>query len=315
VLRLTIPAFDRATQIGGPLAKFDIQKAVRRITDAERPTHERAIELFTLLVAIHAGKSQANVTSHAAFDNETLVISVPRSVLRQARLLAAMKFLDQIESQWQIDNPARKPFLTRIATIEEFRTIYDNVIVKQGGWNKIRFLGDVRELERQINDWKRRARDVARIVEFSARFRENKAKPRHLGGVTMAFDIVSSKAGQRYFGTRTKRSQLQVAWKHFRCQAPFFYLLYTQKYQYFLKMIAGKNFASKWAVRANDRAKLLEFFAAYNAVARQLMPRNYRYSELELPSDTPEPKIDFEPFPETDKKAREVLREIADYRA
>ena len=311
------------------MIKYDVQKSVDYILDDENPTSLRAIWLFTLLVALHAGRSRAAVTGRKASQNgSSLFISVPRKVLREARLLAAMKFLDQIESEWRANNPGQPVRLAELAANDAYRQIFEKVVLKHGGWNKIRYSRGIRNLEDDISAWKRNARDVARIIEFSAKFQPNLAKPKQVGGITMAIDIVTSEPGRRYFHTKRKHAQLETFWKQLKSAAPFHYLLYVQKHPFVLQFIAGKNFPTRWRTHIEDSEKLLDFFIAYNQVVEHLAPRGYHYSLLNLPIPALLVKGDgkyglsrnaltasfFEVIKPTERHAKPVLQEIANYR-
>lgn len=297
------------------MASYDIQKAVDFILNRDKPAPLRAIKLFTLLVALHAGRSKAIVTGRgASLSQNSLVISVPRQVLRHARLLAGMKFLDHFESEWRARNPGVRATLADMAIVGDYDRIYTSIILKHGGWKKIRFTPSVQVFERQVRAWKRNARDVARIIDFSTRFEQDPAKRRLIGGVTMAIDIVTTNPGKKYFRTKKKSTQLEKAWSQQKSAAPFHYLLYTRKYPFFLKTIAGRRFAEKWLARIEDREGLLEFFAAYNAAVTRLRPRKYHYSLLSLPPNSRTLHFNFDPIRDTDEHAKGVLDAISNYR-
>ncbi len=293
--------------------KYDIQEAVDFITSGEKPATFRAVELFALIVALHAGTSEAKITGHQASNQEdSLILNVDQKLLKDAKLLAAMKLLDHIESEWSASHPGEKPTIQAMAQIYEYSQLYNEVILEHGGWKRIRFSDGIRNLEANVAELKPKAKDVSGIIEFSVRVSLNPKKPRQKGGVTMAIHILATKSGKDYFRTRTKKSQLEVNWAHFKAAAPFFYLLYVRKYQFFLKGIAGKKFATKWLKRVEDRKELLHFFAAYNAVVAHLKNRNYIYTPLCLPSDAAPVTIDFGKIDPLD--GQKVLGAIDRYR-
>ena len=88
-------------------------------------------------------------------------------------------------------------------------------------------LQSIRDLEDKLSEPRRRARPIARIIEFSCRFVPNPSKPKRLGGVTMATDIVTSVS---YFKVGVKDSILEEWWRDQQSAAPFFYLIYVLKY-------------------------------------------------------------------------------------
>jgi hypothetical protein len=294
--------------------KFDVQKAVDYIVDEKNPTRHRAIELFAFLVALHVGRSLVKVSGTKAVKSQIeskLVLNVPKKQLRAARMLAAMKMLDQLETSWARENDGKKPTLRRMSKIEEYEEIFNQIILKSGSWYRIRHLQSIRDLEEELVELRRRARSVARIIEFSCRFVPNSNKPKQLGGVTMATDIVTSVP---YFQLEVKDSTLERWWSDQQSAAPFFYLIYIQKYPFFLNKIVGKNFAQRFVARVEDRTKLLEFFSAYNSVVQRLSERGYKYAPLRLPDLSVALSLRCDPFRNASIEEREVLNAIDDYR-
>jgi hypothetical protein len=294
--------------------KFDVQKAVDYILDQQNSQRLRAIELFALLVALHVGRSCVKVSGKKAAqaqNDNNLVFNVSKKRLRAARMLAAMKMLDQLETDWAAENDDRKPTMKRMAKLKGYEEIYNRIILKNGSWYRIRHLQSIRDLEDELLEPRRRARSVARIIEFSCRFVPNPSKPKHLGGVTMATDIVTN---SNYFRVGVKDSTLEEWWRDQQSAAPFFYLLYVQKYPFFLNKIVGKNFARRYLAKADERAKLLEFFSAYNSVVQRLSQRGYNYAPLQLPDLSVTPSLSFDPFRNASSEEREVLNAIDGYR-
>ena len=82
--------------------------------------------------------------------------------------------------------------MDKMAKLEGYEEIYNQIILKNGGWYRIRHLQSIRDLEEGLSKPRRQARSIARIVEFSCRFVPNPSRPKHLGGVTMATDIVTN---------------------------------------------------------------------------------------------------------------------------
>jgi hypothetical protein len=295
--------------------KYDLQAAVDFITDPTKPSPLRAIEFFTFLVAIHACGPTAPITGSGKFEpGNSLVVIVSRKLIKDARLLAAMKFLERMEADWMEANPKRRPRLQRMAKLPDYALIYDKVILKNGGWYKLRYTTGLRDLEDEIRGWKKHARNVARIIEFSTRFKPRPDKPKQTGGPTMAIDIITHDAIRKYFGTTLKSTQLYPAWQRAKSVAPFLYLLYVRKYPYYLKLIAGKELPRRLVDKVSDRERLIDFLRAYNSVVQQLRPRNYHYTELKLPDgETHGQPLIFEAFSASDPNQSVVLDEIFSY--
>jgi hypothetical protein len=293
--------------------EFDVQTSVDYILDARHSAQSRAIEFFTLLVVLYRGRSLSAISGNKSSESgkSSLVIEIPRKAVSAARRLAAMKFLDVIEQDWRARHKDADCSIRSLTSVPEFEEIINRYIIENGSWRQLRFSTSIRALERQIKKWRKRARNVARIIEFSFRFVPDPKKAKQIGGVTMATDIVTS---ARYFGVTTKDTQLEKAWSRLKSAAPFFYLIYVQKYPFYFRKVAGKRFADRFVGYVSDYDRLAEFFVSYNYLAEQLRNRGYRYSLLRLPGDSKPSPLRSEPFGKKNAAEREVLDEIESYR-
>src|SRR5438309_4587594 len=106
--------------------RYNLQEAVDFILNENESRHVRAIRLFEFLVAIHIGKSRVQVCAkgQAANPPSNLVIEVSSKWLRAARLLIAMKILDQLETDWIMETQ-NEPRLQQLGKIPFFEQIYD----------------------------------------------------------------------------------------------------------------------------------------------------------------------------------------------
>jgi hypothetical protein len=293
--------------------KFNLQESVNFILDPNKLPALRAIELFAFLIALHLGKSDRKICGQRATDDKTsLVLNVSEKTIVNARILAGMKFLDQIEQNWIAKTGRDRVVLSELIKDPEYEEIINRIIFANGGWRKLRFVYSVRFLERKLRRWKTQARNVARIVEFSFRFEPNPKKRRQLGGVTMAIDIVTA---CKYFPVSVKDSQLEKSWSDLQSAAPFFYLIYVKKqHSFFLKKLAGKAFARRFARMAADQGKLTNFFGQYNSLIGVLRQRGYKYTPLLLPVNARVAPMSEFPFRESQKDQAAVLDEIRSYR-
>jgi hypothetical protein len=296
------------------VVEFNLQKSIDFVLDEQHSAKLRAIEFFAFLVALHLGRPLKNVTGRGSAEDNTssLVVEIPRKLIRAARVLSAQTFLDCIEQDWAARTGKNaKPLIRDMIEIPEYEEIHNRVISENGGWHKLRFLDSVRDVESDLAGWKRQARDVVRIIEFSFRFEPNPRRPKHLGGVTMATDIVTSVP---YFKVKVKDSQLEKSWSCLSSTAPFLYLIYVEKYPFYLKKIAGTRFAERFLAMVLDRQRLLEFFARYNFLVERLLGRGYRYSVVKLPAGTLQSVVHRDPFNIKRPGERQVVRAIERYR-
>jgi hypothetical protein len=293
---------------------FNLQEAIDHIVDTQRTPELRAIEFFTFLVALHLGRSKTKVTGFSSPANKSpsLILKITEKGIRDAKILCAMKFLDRIEQGWKIKNGQDVvPTIRDMIKIPAYEAILNQVILSNGSWYKLRYLDSVRDLEHKLAIRKKRARDVSRIIEFSFRFDANPLKRKQRGGVTMATDIVTRAP---YFKVGVKKSQLEEAWSHLRSAAPFLYLIYVQKYPYYLKKISGTQLAERLLAMIANQDRLLEFFAQYNFLIEALRERGYEYDRVNLPGNFVCTALKRDPFRRTSPAERAVLDEIVSYR-
>jgi hypothetical protein len=245
--------------------EFSLQESANFILEENNPPALRAIELFAFLVALHLGRSHRKICGPRASDDEaSTILDIPSRTIENARILAAMKFLDRIEQEWKEKTGSDSIIISELIKNHEYEEIINQIIFANGGWGRLRFVYSVRALEKKLERRKTQARKVARIIEFSFRFQPNSEKPKQIGGVTMATDIVTS---CKYFRIDGKDSQLEKSWSVLQNSAPFFYLTYVLKHPFYLKKIAGKNFPQRFLRMVLDQAKLVEFFGHYNSLA------------------------------------------------
>jgi hypothetical protein len=277
--------------------RYDIQKAVDYILDVNKPGDLRAIRLFVLVVVLHKGEAIARVTGHdASSTDNTLSIRISAATLRHARLLAGMKFIEQIERDWKKENSSKRATIKRMAGNREFASVYNKVILKHGGWYKIRYSPNLRQFQTELASHERFAKEISKLVDFSARFKPDPKKPKQIGGITMAIAIVTQGAGKSFYATEIKSTRMEDVWSHLRSSAPFLYLLHMQGWEFKIGNVVGKNFTKRWRKLSADIPYLQQFFAAYNVVVRRLAGRGYIYSQLNLPADLVEPEIKFFDF-------------------
>jgi hypothetical protein len=292
--------------------KFDLQESVDFILDQNNLPALRAIELFTFLVALHLGRSRRKICGPSATDDKpSLIVKISSKTAINTRILAAMKFLDRIEQEWKEKMGRDSIVLSELIKDPEYEEIMNRIILANGSWRKLRFVYSVRALENKLRKWKRQARNVARIIEFSFRFQPDPKKPKQIGGVTMAIDIVTT---CDYFNVAVKDSQLEKSWSDLQSAAPFFYLIYPQKHTFFLKKLAGKNFAHRFQRMVLDQGKLVDFFGQYNSLVGVLRHRGYRYTPLLLPENAKSAPLREAPFRRSEKDHSAVLDEIENYR-
>src|ERR1700730_9571544 len=115
------------------IMEFNIQHSVDYILDTEKSPQSRAVELFTLLVVLHRGASLTNISGQNSSESKTasLVLEVPAKIVRAARILAGMKFLDVIERSWKETHENNAvPLIRKMIEIPEYEEIVNRFITE-----------------------------------------------------------------------------------------------------------------------------------------------------------------------------------------
>jgi hypothetical protein len=125
--------------------EFNLQESANFILEENNLPALRAIELFTFLVALHLGKSRRNICgARANVDKASTILDIPSNTIANAKILAAMKFLDRIEEEWKEKTGRDSVVLSEMIKNPEYEGIFNQVILANGGWRRLRFVYSVR---------------------------------------------------------------------------------------------------------------------------------------------------------------------------
>src|SRR3954465_5698929 len=120
--------------------KFNLQESIDFILDQNNLPALRAIELFTFLVALHLGRSSRKICGPRATDEKaSLVLDISSKTILNAKILAAMKFLDRIEQDWKEKADRDSIVLSELSKDPEYEEIINRIIHPYGSWRKLRF--------------------------------------------------------------------------------------------------------------------------------------------------------------------------------
>jgi hypothetical protein len=82
--------------------KFNLQDSVDYILNSSNPPALRAVELFTFLIVLHLGRPTRKISGrNATYETSSLILEVSAKTVVNARMLAAMKFLDRVEHDYK----------------------------------------------------------------------------------------------------------------------------------------------------------------------------------------------------------------------
>ena len=221
-----------------------------------------------------------------------------------ARLFAALKLLEYIEAETVAKGGALT--LKALAANPHYAQIFDHVILKSGGWRRIRNLPPSTEFDEQIKIRRDEASSVVKLIDFSYRFAILKPKSRAKGGVNMARKIVRKAV---FYGYRKQATTLGTRWREYRLSAAFLYLLRVQKFDLFPKRISSTNFAAALLQQADDTDHLKEFFLDYQHLGQVLLTVGYSFPQLNANLGAIPPSLPMDPF------SNDIVEEIQKYKS
>jgi hypothetical protein len=242
----------------------------------------RAIRLFEFQICLYCPKAFSS-------KNDTFWQA-------NARLLASLTLLEHLKGEIAANDKKEALSLSELAANPDYAKIFDDVIMKSGGWRRIiRGLMPSREFDEQIDIRKRQSVSVTKLVDFSYRFAHLKIKTLAKGGVTMARSIVSTVPSYKY---NRGLSTLKSRWKEYGLTAGFLYLLRIQKFELTPYRVTDDEFAKELLQQAGDIAQIREFFQAYQYLCNILNARGYRFPTISSDVCKLSDSLAFAPFPE-----------------
>jgi hypothetical protein len=261
---------------------LDLDETARILTDGGVSVYLRAIRLFEFQICLYCPKAFSS-------KNDTFWQA-------NARLLASLTLLEHLKGEIAANDKKEALSLSELAANPDYAKIFDDVIMKSGGWRRIiRGLMPSREFDEQIDIRKRQSVSVTKLVDFSYRFAHLKIKTLAKGGVTMARSIVSTVPSYKY---NRGLSTLKSRWKEYGLTAGFLYLLRIQKFELIPYRVTDDEFAKELLQQAGDIAHIREFFQAYQYLCNILNARGYRFPTISSDVCKLSDSLAFAPFPE-----------------
>jgi hypothetical protein len=284
---------------------FDLNAAVGFVLNVGNNRFDRAIMVYEMMVVMHLCRGTPEPFDPGPPSAVTnLVVNVAADDLKTARHFAVIRLLEHIQ---RTSPPLGKKKLSdsqilTAALDRDYRHLFDDVFLTNGGWRRTRYLPAVREFEKRLKE--SGANHIGHVIDFSLHFSRNPQKPRHRGGLTMAREIILRSP---YFCIPARKTWFSEKWSLLRPVAAFDYLIYLQKLGMSPIGLTKRDFATRLLNRAKRRRRLLNFFLAYNEVCDRLSDRGYGYEKLKLEGSLPDGKLIISPYP------TEVQQLINDY--
>jgi hypothetical protein len=246
---------------------LDLDETTRILTepDVKMSIYIKAIRLFEFQICL--------------FCPRALYSKKETTKQKDARLFAAIKLLEHREATIRTNTGTQWLSLKALAADLDYSEIFDAVIMKCGGWARIRRLTRAREFDDDIDKRSNKTKTVAKFVDFSYRFALFESKNKLRGGITMARSVVSKAESYGVSSSRTTRNNL---WREYGPSAGFLYLLHVQNFELKPPRIATKAFADRLLSQAQDRDHLMEFFQAYQHLSERLKPSGYSFPPVSV---------------------------------
>jgi hypothetical protein len=236
--------------------------------DGSVSQYHRAISLFEFQVAIFNPSSFKRLIATAQAER------APTRILRRARIFAAIKIIEKIESNLKQQKGDYVSFRDTAAD-EGCRSIFE-VIATNGGWRGIRYLRSTRNLDNKIAKRRNEAQSAANIVDFSYRFSKNLASARYPGrrnpgGVNAARYVV-----RKAYEPAMSNTKVKDRWREYQVPAVFMYLLLNQGFNFGPPRIGSKDFVEVLLRQVGDVDALRKYFFAYQIVRSALSKLKYK---------------------------------------
>jgi hypothetical protein len=219
--------------------------------------------------------------------------AAPTKKLKTARILAAIGILEKIEENLKDKKNISKISLQDLATDDDYRSVFDDEFVANGGWPRIKQSISAITFDRGVEKQRGYAEAAANIVDFSYRFSKHPpsalgSRRQNPGGVDAAKYVVR-KACKPYVSDSTIKGR----WKKFKSSAIFLYLLFNQKFDMRPPEVSSEDFAETLLRQVDNLDELRSYFCAYQTVRAALLVRNYeKFPALELDLNCPPPQLD-----------------------
>jgi hypothetical protein len=285
------------------------------LINTSNPLHLRAVRLFEFQVSIFYPKSFASMLKSTADGARARTRR-----LRSARIFAAIKFLEDLESQLHKDRATVNIPLQQLAKNRNYCKLYNEIIAPNGGWMRIRYSKSAKAFVKNLEKQRNEAHEAANIVDVAYRIANTRNLTPRRGILHAAQCIVQSDEVYRphFLGGERKdsisRPEIKNRWRRFRSASIFLFLLlrYKNDFDFLPAAITKKSFSGILLRQANNTRGLKLFFAAYQELREKigLETKIFKFEKLESELGVNAPSLPFEPIsPELFEKGFKMATE------
>jgi hypothetical protein len=257
----------------------------------ERNTHSlylRAISLFEFQTAIFYPRSFSRLI---AIDEDA---RAPTRTLRTACIFAAIKFLEDIQTKSCATTQQAAVSIRKLSEDQNYREIFDNVILKNGGWPRIRHSRSASSFDAAIDERRKQALPAAKIIDFSYRHSTHHPDSMRAARITAAKYVVRTSSS---YESKMAKATMYKWWTQYRPTAAFLYLLLIQEFPLMPAKVGSKKFCDNLLQQTNDVVTLRHFFCAYQKVSELLRARcGYEFDVLNQNLNCPSTPLKADPL-------------------
>jgi hypothetical protein len=189
-------------------------------------------------------------------------------VVNDAGILAAAKFLERLGRKYLEVKGLLKHSTVRLAKClenEEYRSLYNTVLKRHGGWTCLLYAASTASIDKIINGRRKNAETVCEIMDYRFRFLDH-------GGTDRRQANISHGQCFRYMNKKHPLSgkTIKQRWSDNKISAIFLYVSERLGPSFFPPKIESDTFVDEMIERAANLAEIRHFFSTYAYVAEVL---------------------------------------------
>jgi hypothetical protein len=262
---------------------YDINNAVRFISNPSIHLYLRAIRLYELYVAIHFPVAVKLDDDEKCKASTGFRIAVRRRYLTHARIFSATALMAELT---RVEPGPNKLVLRKLAFRKTINRDYFRVyeqFAADGGWAALPDLPRRQQFTSMMRRRRKNMEVAAVPLDISLRLKKSQLKPtKELGGFTSAMRVWSENCNlQKSLRIFKSKSTILRHWRTFKEVSIFGYLMDFQDCSFHGNLNLGKKeFAQNLLDAAENIERIRRFFALYNVIQSRLSKKRYKMRRI-----------------------------------